>query len=72
MRDQTSSPYLTTREAARFLRLRPSTLQHWRCAGGGPSFRKFGARVVYQQEELVTFAESRRRRSTSDPGGLDR
>ncbi len=69
MRTQsTQSPYLTTPEAAAYLRLRPATLERWRCVGGGPSFRKFGGRVVYSQKELEVFAEQLRRLSTSDPG----
>ncbi len=61
-----TSPFLTTREAASYLRLRPATLARWRCVGGGPSFRKFGGRVVYSQAELEAFAETKRRASTSD------
>ncbi len=72
MRSQTTSPYLTTPEAAEYLRLRPCTLERWRCDGGGPSFSKFGGRVVYSQEELEAFAERTRRVSTSDPGGSGR
>ncbi len=68
MRTQITSPYLTTSEAAKYLRLRPGTLARWRCVGGGPSFRKFGGRVVYAQAELEAFAETRFRVSTSDPG----
>ncbi len=66
--ETTPSPYLTTEEAATYLRLRPSTLERWRCVGDGPSFRKFGRRVVYLQAELEAFAELGRRASTSDPG----
>jgi len=62
------SPYLDTREAARYLRLQPSTLERWRSVGGGPTFRKLGGRVVYAQVELDAFAEAGRKRSTSDPG----
>ena len=63
-----SSPYLTTKEAAKYLRLRPSTLERWRLVGDGPAFRKFGRRVVYSHEELLAYTESARRVSTSDPG----
>ena len=62
------SPFLDTREAATYLRLRPSTLERWRSVGGGPTFRKLGGRVVYAQSELDAFAEAGRKRSTSDPG----
>ena len=61
----TSSPYLTTPEAASFLRLRPCTLERWRCAGGGPVFHKFGGRVVYAKEALERFAEENRRSNTA-------
>ncbi len=64
-----TSPFLTTREAARYLRLRPSTLAQWRWTGDGPTYRKFGGRVVYSQQELEEFADSARRTSTSDQGG---
>lgn len=68
MPDPKSSPYLTAPEAAGYLRLSPATLARWRCFGGGPRFRKFGGRVVYQLAELEAFAETRIRISTSDPG----
>ena len=72
MRTDPSLLYLTTPEAAKFLRLRPATLARWRCVGGGPPFRKFGGRVVYSQEELKAYAEATRRVSTSDPGAAKR
>ena len=63
----TPSPFLDTREAAKYLRLR-ATLERWRSVGGGPTHRKLGGRVVYAQRELDAFAEAGRKRSTSDPG----
>ncbi|MCP3960300.1 MAG: helix-turn-helix domain-containing protein [bacterium] len=72
MRTETTSPFLTTQEAARYLRLRPSTLARWRSVGGGPPFRKFGGRVVYSREELEEYAEAGRRVSTSDSGASAR
>lgn len=62
------SPFLNTREAARYLRLQPSTLERWRSVGGGPAYSKLGGRVVYAQGELDAFAEAGRKQSTSDPG----
>lgn len=67
-KDTPSSPYRTTKEAASYLRLRPSTLERWRLVGDGPAFLKFGRRVLYAQDELEAFAKSARRLSTSDPG----
>jgi hypothetical protein len=39
--------FLTNDEAAAFLRLSPRTLEKQRVLGGGPRYRKFGARVLY-------------------------
>ena len=44
--------FLTTDEAGAFLRLSPRTLEKQRVLGGGPRFRKFGARVVYAAVDL--------------------
>ena len=62
----TETHYLTEHEAAAFLRLAPGTLQNRRGTGTGPAFLKLGARVVYKREDLETWAEARRRTSTSD------
>jgi hypothetical protein len=64
--------FLTTEEAGRFLRLSPRTLEKQRVLGGGPCFRKFGARVVYAVEDLRTWADSRTFGMTSDPGYVQR
>lgn len=58
--------YLSNAEAADFLKLSPRTLEKQRVIGGGPRFRKFGRRVVYALEDLVTWAEARGCESTSD------
>ena len=36
--------------------------------GGGPRFRKFGARVVYAMADLRTWADGHTYGMTSDPG----
>ncbi|HEX4952937.1 MAG TPA: helix-turn-helix domain-containing protein [Thermoanaerobaculia bacterium] len=60
-------PWLDTTAAAEYLGgLKPSTLERWRCCGGGPAFHKFGSRVFYRQEDLDTFIEAARRRTTGD------
>lgn len=58
--------YLTNNEAADFLKLSPRTLEKQRVIGGGPRFRKFGRRVVYAFDDLVSWAEARGCDSTSD------
>ena len=45
-----------------------STLAKWRLAGTGPVYSKAGKNVIYGDGDLAAFAESRRRRSTSDAG----
>jgi len=61
------SPFLTVKEAAHFLRLKPRTLDDMRCQGTGPKFRKHGGRIVYHLDDLIEWSERSRRRSTSDP-----
>ena len=60
--------FLTTDEAAALLRLSPRTLEKLRVLGGGPRFRKFGARVVYALADLRAWADSNTYGMTSDPG----
>lgn len=64
--------FLTTDEAGAFLRLSPRTLEKQRVLGGGPQFRKFGARVVYAAADLRAWADSRAYGMTSDPGYVQR
>ena len=70
--DASNPEFLTTDEAAVFLRLSPRTLEKQRVLGGGPRFRKFGARVVYARTDLRTWADSRSYGMTSDPGFAQR
>jgi hypothetical protein len=58
--------YLTTDEAAEFLRLSPRTLEKQRVLGGGPRYRKFGRRVLYAIDELEGWANQRSHEMTSD------
>ena len=55
-----------------FLRLSPRTLEKQRVLGGGPRFRKFGARVVYARSDLRAWADTRSYGMTSDPGFTQR
>jgi len=64
--------FLTTDEAAALLRLSPRTLEKQRVLGGGPRFRKFGARVVYAAVDLRAWADGRAYGMTSDPGYVQR
>ena len=60
-----SSVILTTREAASYLGLAMTTLNKWRCHGGGPVFVKLGRAVRYRREDLNVFVEQRSVLSTS-------
>ena len=51
-----TTPLLNTREAARLLGVKPSTLEKWRNTGGGPIFIKVGVRTIrYAREDLEAF-----------------
>ena len=43
---------LTTREAASYLRLAITTLEHWRLEGRGPAFCKIGRQVRYRRADV--------------------
>ena len=62
----TNSPFLTTGEAAEFLRLSVVTLGRWRVEGVGPRYRKFGRKVVYGQADLIAWADAQTHLSTSE------
>jgi hypothetical protein len=55
-----STEMLTTREAAEFLRIKPSTLITWRFRGKGPPYRKHGGKVLYSVDDLRSWSEARR------------
>lgn len=59
--------YLCTKEAARFLSLSARTLEKHRTYGTGPLYRKIGGRVVYALADLLAWADSGLKTSTSDP-----
>ncbi len=59
--------YLTTQEAAEFLRCSKSYLEKLRVTGGGPSYLKLsGGKVLYTIPDLIDWAERGRRRSTNE------
>jgi Helix-turn-helix domain len=64
--DPSSSPYLVLTEAAAFLRLAPRTLDNMRQRGTGPLYGKHGGRVRYHRDDLIAWADSTRRRTTTE------
>lgn len=59
--------YLTTAEAAAYLRLSTRTLEKHRCIGSGPRFRKLGRIIRYTIPELDKWASARMCEMTSEP-----
>jgi excisionase family DNA binding protein len=58
--------FLTTNEAASYLRVSKSYLDKLRVYGGGPKFLRFGRKILYRQSELNLWAEERCFGSTSE------
>ena len=54
------SPFLRAQEAADYLGLTRSTLEHYRWIGGGPSYRKHGGLVFYHIDDLIERSERRK------------
>jgi len=57
---------LTTREAARLLKVSTKTLERMRVEGTGPAFYKAGRAVRYRMQDLLAWLESHRFTSTSE------
>lgn len=62
------SDLLTTSEAAPHVRLSPRTLEKYRVLGGGPKYKKLGARVFYSLADLNEWLDKRTFQMTCDPG----
>lgn len=60
----------TVTEAANHLGLAVSTLNKWRCLGGGPQYLKLGKAVRYRRTDLDTYLDRRNVTSTSQYGKL--
>ena len=59
------SPFLRAEQAAEYLGLTRSTLEHYRWAGGGPSYRKHGGLVLYHIDDLNEWSEGRKYRDSA-------
>jgi len=60
--------FMDQRATADLLGLSVRTLERFRLTGSGPAFRKFGRRVMYAHSDVMAWADSQRRTSTSDTG----
>ena len=63
--------YLTTQEAAAYLRLSSRTLERHRVEGTGSRFVKLGRRCLYRRSDLDDWAASQTFRSTSEADAAD-
>jgi len=59
---------ISTPEAAKIIGFEESTLEAWRCRGGGPPFVKLGRAVRYRLADLNDWVESRVRNNTIERG----
>lgn len=64
--------YMSTEEAAAYLKLSPRTLQSYRVAGKGPRFSRFGNRARYLRSKVVAWGREREARSTSEADEKER
>lgn len=72
LHQQEKPDYLTTAEAASYLRCSKSYLDKLRVAGGGPIYLKLsGGKVLYARADLIAWMESRRCRATNRSPGDD-
>jgi len=60
----TNQTFLDSDQAAEYLGLKRTTLEAWRCRGGGPRFAKLGRAVRYRKTDLDDWIESRMRENT--------
>ena len=60
--------FMKTAQVAAYLGLSPRTLESYRSRGGGPPFYVLGSVVRYLLSDVMKWASTRRRNSTSDDG----
>lgn len=58
--------YIDTKMAACYLSLSHKTLEKYRICGGGPSFAKFGNKIVYKIDDLEKWVAVRTYGSTAE------
>lgn len=59
MSSDPQSPFLTSQEAADYLRLDVKTLNNMRWRREGPNYRKHGGKVVYHRRDLDYWSQDR-------------
>jgi hypothetical protein len=64
--DQSNTKWLRVSDAAVHLGVGVGTLNKLRTYGGGPRYAKLGSTVIYDVEDLNSWAEARKVHSTSE------
>ena len=64
--DGKDAVFLTPKQAAGYLRVSKSYLDKLRVYGGGPTFLRFGRKILYRSSELNLWAAERSFKSTSE------
>lgn len=64
-KDENKCKFLSVEEAADYLGVNRSTLDHYRWNGGGPRYRKHGGRVKYTVADLDQWSENRQFQDTA-------
>lgn len=68
-RKQGNTPhYMNEKSASDFCNLSEKTLQRYRVHGGGPTYIKCGARILYNRDDIISWLESKKVSSTSEYG----
>lgn len=60
------TPWMTTAEAAAYLRCSRRTLEGYRNVGGGPEYCRTGGRVFYHREDLDAWRRAGRAAHTTE------
>jgi DNA-binding transcriptional MerR regulator len=63
--DNRKCRFLSVVDAAEYLGLKRSTLDHYRWIGGGPKYRKHGGRVFYTEADLNAWSDGRQYQDTA-------
>ncbi len=62
--------FMDQRQTAALLNLSERSLERFRLEGTGPAYCKLGRRVMYARADVLSWAEARRRTSTSERGAV--
>lgn len=59
MSDETTSPYLTTKEVAQLIRKKPAAVRMMRHRGTGPKGTRIGREVLYKRADVRRWLDNK-------------